>query len=247
MDINYKEDRKIDPNALDVEWLNHSDLEGKYIMFVAKLRKEKNFCHEEVKTAHGKWLPNAGLHLKAVSCPACHAPAAQRRVDLMLYDSVAQRPLSEDEVSSLGESGVIGNENLDSQALWQLVRGTNSNQDAVDVILRGRMKVTTGVQAHQMAWKDKALRDCETCHSHGAEPFNNVTVSLLNGDGQQVSYGTEEGILNSALSVDSIRDFYALGGTRIKILDIILLLVFVGGGTVIITHLLMRKLLKKNG
>jgi mono/diheme cytochrome c family protein len=44
---------------------------------------------------HQKWLPNAGLHLEVVSCAACHAPAAQRMVDLRLYDGSAKKWVSE--------------------------------------------------------------------------------------------------------------------------------------------------------
>ena len=47
-------------------------------------------CHAGVLDAHQKWLPNAALHFEVVSCPACHAPDAQRKVDLMLIDSQAQ-------------------------------------------------------------------------------------------------------------------------------------------------------------
>ena len=44
-------------------------------------------CHAGVLEAHQKWLPNAALHFEVVSCPACHAPTAQRKVDLMLIDA----------------------------------------------------------------------------------------------------------------------------------------------------------------
>lgn len=207
-------------------------------------------CHKEVSNAHGKWLPNAALHLKVISCPACHAPAAQRRVDLMLYDSTAQRPLSQDKLTSqLGSAADPkgGGENgLDPKALWNLVRSMNSGQDSTEVTLKGRVKVATGEQAHRMASKDKALRDCESCHSAEADTFDNVTVSIVRADGKPVSYNAQKEVLNSALSVDSIGEFYALGGTRIRILDILLLLVVIGGSSILIGHLALRKLFKKS-
>ncbi|MDH3377242.1 MAG: cytochrome c family protein [Gammaproteobacteria bacterium] len=207
-------------------------------------------CHEDVKHVHKKWLPNAGLHLQAVSCAACHAPAAQRRVDLLLFDSVAQRPVSENEIS-LRLGGLPGPEEsskdgLDAKELWNLIRTINRDGSEAEVILRGRMEVTTGEQAHQIAWKDKAIRDCESCHRDGAEPFRNVTVSLIRADGKRVSYGAEKEVLSSALSLDSAGGFYALGGTRIELLDILLLLTAVGGASVPIVHLTIRKLLRKD-
>ena len=41
-------------------------------------------CHTEAFASHTKWLPNVQLHFDVVSCPACHAPKAQRVVDLIL-------------------------------------------------------------------------------------------------------------------------------------------------------------------
>ncbi len=207
-------------------------------------------CHEDAKGAHKEWLPNAGLHLQAVSCAACHAPAARRRVDLMLFDTVAERPISEHEIAPrLGEltaAGASGKDGLDAKELWSLVRGINRDGIAAEVTLRGRMEVTGGVEAHQMVSKDKAIRDCESCHSDGAEPFQNVTVSLIRADGKRMSYDAEKEVLSSALSLNSIGGFYALGGTRIKLLDILLLLALLGGASVPIVHLTMRKFLKKD-
>ena len=208
-------------------------------------------CHENAMSAHKKWLPNAGLHLQAVSCPACHAPAARRRIDLMLYDSVAQRPVSEREVAprlgnlpSANEPGKDGG--LDAKELWNLVRDINQDGTKADVTLRGRMEVATGVQAHQLVWKDKAIRDCESCHRDGAEPFQTVSVSLVGDDGTRMSYGAEKGVLNSALSMNSAGGFYVLGGTRIKLLDILLILAVLGGASVPIVHLTMRKFFRKD-
>ena len=54
-------------------------------------------CHQGALDSHKKWLPNAGRHFDAVSCPACHSPAAKRKVDLRLYDTVAQKRVAEKE------------------------------------------------------------------------------------------------------------------------------------------------------
>lgn len=43
-------------------------------------------CHKEAVNQHKDWLPNTALHFEAISCPVCHAPDAQRRVNLRLYD-----------------------------------------------------------------------------------------------------------------------------------------------------------------
>ena len=96
-------------------------------------------------------------------------------------------------------------------------------------VLRGRLTVRTGPQAHQLADKSKALSDCRTCHREGSEAFQSVTISLVGPDGRRVGYGANADVLNSAFSVNSVSGFYAIGGTRIKLLDILLILAILGG------------------
>ena len=57
--LNYKEDAKIDINALDVEWLNHPDLERKYIEQVSDLRQEARLAEEELKTVRSELIVEA--------------------------------------------------------------------------------------------------------------------------------------------------------------------------------------------
>ena len=46
-------------------------------------------------------------------------------------------------------------------------------------------------------------------------------------------------MLSSVISLDSVSGFYAIGGTRIKILDYLLILAFLGGLAVPIGHMTM--------
>ncbi len=207
-------------------------------------------CHEGAKRAHKEWLPNAGLHLQAVSCAACHAPAARRKVDLMLYDGETQRPLFEKEVlphiSTLRSSDAAGGHSLNPVELWKLVRAINQEGVAAEVVLRGRMAVATGVDAHQLMRKDKAIRDCNSCHTDGAEPFQSVTVSMIQEDGRRARYDADKEVLSSTVSINSVGGFYALGGTRIKLLDVLLILVVLGGASLPILHMTMRRLFKND-
>ena len=43
---------------------------------------------------YNEWLPNSGLHLKSVSCVACHSPNAERAVET----GIAARSYSDDEL-----------------------------------------------------------------------------------------------------------------------------------------------------
>ena len=198
-------------------------------------------CHAGALGAHQKWLPNAELHFDVVSCPVCHAPTAQRRVDLRLYDSVAQKQVSElkgvPQFESRARSADVQGKGLDAMALWNLLKAFNREGMEGKTTLRGRMEVRTGAEAHQLADKTKAISDCNICHREGADAFQSVTVSIAGPDGRPVRYGANKEVLNSVISVDSVGGFYAIGATRIKLLDILFLLSLFSGIAVPVGHL----------
>ena len=205
-------------------------------------------CHEGALLAHDQWLPNSTRHLESVACPACHSPMAERAVDLRLYDKeagelVVGNPLFEERVRAADAGG----DGLDPLELWSLVRDTNRDEADADVTLRGRLEVRNGAQAHQLAFKQEAVRNCDTCHQHGAEVFENVTVSVSGADGRRIRYEAEEDTLTSAVSVDSVGGFYTAGGTRIRILDILLVLGVLAGIGIPAAHWTMRKFLRNKG
>lgn len=207
-------------------------------------------CHDTAAVAHEQWLPNAGMHLTSVACAACHSPMAERRVDLQLYDNLQKAPLAQQSETGapfdqkLTEIDAEG-DGLDPVELWKLVRQGSRDGQPVDVTLRGRLEVTTGVAAHRIAPRGEAVRSCESCHQGGAQGFENVTVSISRPDGRQQRYEADEKVLNSVVSVDSVGDFYAPGGTRIRLLDGLLVLALVGGLAVPIGHIALGKYLRK--
>ena len=212
-------------------------------------------CHAGALEAHQTWLPNAAQHFETVSCPACHSPGAKRKVDLRLFDSVAQQRVAEKagvpQFESQARAADAKGAGLDAMALRSLLQGFNQEGADNKTTLLGRLEVTTGVEAHQLADKTKAIRDCATCHRQGAEPFQSVTVSIVGPDGRPLRYDAQKEVLNSMISVDSVRGFYAIGGTRIKLLDILLALALLSGIAVPVGHLtltwLFRRYAKKIG
>ncbi len=214
-----------------------------------KLKNACLGCHPDALTAHQTWLPNSERHFDAVSCPACHVPGAKRKVDLRLYDNVAQRRVAEREGVPQFESRVRSADakgvGLDAMALHSLLREFGRDRGDSKMTLRGRLEVANGVEAHQLTRKDQAIRDCTKCHQQGADPFQSVTVSIVGPDGRPVRYGAQKEVLNSIISVDSVSGFYAIGGTRIKLLDALLVLALMGGFGVPIGHATVRWLFKK--
>jgi hypothetical protein len=206
-------------------------------------------CHADALEKHQDWLPNAALHFDIVSCPACHAPGAPRQVDLMIFNRQSQSQVSDEGVPQFEErpSATNQDESLDALALWRLLTGINREDKTTNIVLRGRLEVATGPQAHQLADKGKALSDCNTCHRHGSAAFENVTVSVVGADGLRIRQEASPGVLTSAISTKSLGGFYAIGATRVRLLDVLLILGFLGGLAFWVGHLTIRWLYKHYG
>ncbi|MEI6737761.1 MAG: cytochrome c3 family protein, partial [Pseudomonadota bacterium] len=188
-------------------------------------------CHKDVVKGHQDWLPKAERHFEAISCPVCHAPTAQRRVNLRLYDGMGATKHQMSEKSGVPkfekrtQVADAKDAGLDERALWSLLREFNQDGNEGNTILRGRLEVKSGVEAHQLSEKSRAIKDCKVCHQAGAEPFQSVTLTIAGPDGRPLRHGVQKEVLNSLLSVESIRGFYVIGGTRIKLLDTLLIMV----------------------
>jgi hypothetical protein len=194
-------------------------------------------CHAGVLEQHRTWLPNAALHFEVVSCPACHVPGAKRKVELMLIDAQAKaRGTQQIGVPLFDASTRSDGKGIDALTLWNLLQTFNREGVNNKTLVRGRLTVSSGPQAHQLATKDKALSDCRTCHRENSEAFQSVTISLVGPDGRRVGYGANSDVLSSVISVDSVSGFYAIGGTRIWLLDILLILAVLGGVGIAVGH-----------
>jgi hypothetical protein len=205
-------------------------------------------CHATALDAHRKWLPNAGLHHEVVSCAACHAPAVLRMIDLRLYDPAAKQWVAEKEGAAqfekLARSVDADGKGLDPEELRKLLDAIN--RDGIPrKTLRGRVELRTGVEAHQLSGKADAIKACDSCHRIGAEPFRNVTVSITGPDGRPVRYRAQAEVLTAALAVESLPEFYAIGGTRSRLLDALFALVLLGGAGVPLGHMTVRWLARK--
>jgi len=203
-------------------------------------------CHAAAPKAHEAIFPNAARHLEAISCAACHAPTAQRKVDLRLFDAAKNTRVATDERGGAGleeriRAADAQGKGLDPKNVWTLLKEMNDNGGAGKTTLRGRLEVRSGVEAHQLADKGKAIRECETCHRQGAAPFQTVTISVVGPDGRPVRYEAQKEVLSSALSLDAVRGFYAIGGTRIGLFDILLATALLAGVSVPLLHLLVRR------
>jgi hypothetical protein len=207
-------------------------------------------CHREVGTTHAKWLPNTERHLEAISCPACHSPGTTRRVNLRLYEGGDAPQQAAEKVGvpkfvKLANWADAKGSGLDARALWSLLQEFNGTGAEGKTVLRGRLEVQNGVQAHQLGEKALALKDCDTCHREGAASFQAVTVSMAGPDGRPLRHEASQGMLNSIESIGSVGGFYAIGSTRIKLLDTLLLMALGAGILIPLAHLTVKLLSKR--
>ena len=201
-------------------------------------------CHEDAAARHKEWLPNAERHFSAISCPVCHAPTAERRVNLRLYDRKAGQQLAEKtgvpRFQKLVHAADQEGQGLNERALWSLLQQFGSEGSPGDVVLRGRLEVRSGEQAHQLADKAGSIRDCDTCHRADAQAFQSVVLTIAGPDGRPLRAGVDSKVLNSLVAIESVRGFYAIGATRIKLLDWLLALVVAGSIGGVLTHMTIK-------
>jgi len=207
-------------------------------------------CHDDAAEKHKLWLPNAERHFDTISCPVCHAPNANRRVNLRLFQGVGK-----DQQQLLEKTGVPQfvkrteaadqqGEGLNDRELLKLLK-QYTNDAEVKTVVRGRLEVSSGIDAHQLADKSEAISDCKICHQAGAEPFQSVILTVAGPDGRPIRHQVKKEVLNSAFSIDSVHGFYVLGSTRIKIFDYLLVLVVIGMTGGLVAHMIARWLFRR--
>ncbi len=217
---------------------------------IAKLGDSCIKCHKDAKTSHTKWLWNPPVklttfvdaHFNSASCASCHTKS-EKAVFLTLIDRSKNKPIKEDEVAkalniNIKDVGDKIDQNKDGkiqeQELWQfmsLLKGkTKAN-------LAGRIDVLNPNDAHKIEPKNKSIKDCSYCHNSNS-PFK-AKVEINKGT-KPVKLELENKALNSAYAIPNIKDFYVLGLTKIKVLDILFFLALLGGIAVPIAHITLR-------
>jgi len=189
------------------------------------------------------WLPQKKAHFDFVECTTCHTSDVPHHIHLSFHDLLGNRLLSGNEIlTTLG---------IDHGQFMPLVDG---NQDGIIdfdefdrlVLMLRQRNVHTSVhaelvaemtpQVHRIRRGGGAEGRCEACHSARSPFFDAVTIVLSMDDGTVNHYQVERNVLESYHA----RHFYALGGTRMRLLDRIGFLLMAVGVFVVMAHLSIR-------
>jgi len=205
--------------------------------------RENHFClkcHRPEK--FHDWLPQKETHFAHVECTVCHAPDAPRHIHLMFYDLVRERYLNKKEK--------LAAFNTDEEHFFKLL---DRNGDGIlnvaefeDMVLGLRQKGIRGTFRGELLSEVKAVvhhvnrgtakRDCENCHQPTSPFFQEVTIILEREDGTLMHQKVERQVLETYY----VNHFYALGGTRIRVLDRLGILLPIGGLLIVGAHLTAR-------
>jgi hypothetical protein len=197
-------------------------------------------CHPDFPASHQQWLPNPQAHLEMVACTACHVPAGQKRsIYLRPTDGATGKLLPDADVQKLLTARGITGRQIEPKELWRLYQDLSEGR-AVSIAVA--VSIDEAVHAHDITTKDKALRQCEACHSAGSSFFNTVAIAAAGADGREVYHQAAPRILSSAYGVILLKRFYVMSGTRITLMDYIGLAMILGGIAVPVVHGTVRLL-----
>jgi predicted CXXCH cytochrome family protein len=209
-----------------------------------------DMCHPvaQMEKVHSRWLPETGIHLDAVPCVTCHSSSDD--FSITLYLRHRDRPYTDYELASytaLQEQ--TGSENIaviiDTDASGEIsleeLNAFYENTESHGMRLWAMM--TPETVEHNFTTFDNRW-DCTYCHAAGPENMQESYVALPKEDGTYRRLPLEKGATLDALF--GTPDFYMVGATRSRTLDIIGLLIILGGFAMPVGHGTIRFLTRKN-
>jgi hypothetical protein len=184
-------------------------------------------CHPNYEKDHGQRLPNPKAHLEMVACTACHVPLDYKRsIYLRISDAATGKLLSDTEAQTLLKSRSVTAKQIGPKELWQLYRDLNAIKP---MNLSVAVSMDVRRNAHYLAPKDIAVKQCEVCHSADSSFFKTVAVAFAGPDGREVLHDVDPKVLSSAYGAILLKRFYVMSGTRLTAMDYAGVMIILGG------------------
>lgn len=209
-------------------------------------------CHEisEMVTAHDEWLPQTDLHMTSVPCISCHTGSSNYVITLYLSNrDVEQKPGSFELTqydtlkAMVGDKDVQSLIDLNGDNFISLTELRSFNHNPANKQLRIKGMMTPETVSHTFDTLDNRW-DCSFCHASGPEAMQTSFLSLPNATGTFSRMNVEKGAVLDILY--GTPDFYMMGSTRSKALNIIGIAIVMGGLIMPVGHGTLRFLTRKN-
>jgi len=204
--------------------------------------RQKSFClkcHDP--NNYHDWLPAKENHFALVDCTVCHAPNVSRHVNLRFFDladkqflkgnvMLQRMGISEEKFVALVDRDSNGIVNVDEfDDMVYMLR-----KHKMRGVFHGELVADMDPVLHQVN-RGAASRDCSQCHSAISSFFKDVRLIFVMDDGSAISLKVDRRILQTYYAA-----FNALGTTRVRLLDMIGIVLIAGGLTVVLIHLTIR-------
>jgi len=205
-------------------------------------------CHGAAATvqSHGKWLPQAALHLDSLPCITCHTGSENYFINLFIETEDQKggfRLATSGDLGRLaGERGIpsLVDRNGDRFVSEQELRDFNKKVRRDGMRLRGVLMPEVMTHSFQILAN---RRDCTFCHVSRTTALRTGYLSFPTDSGRyrrlQVEKGADLDILQGT------PDFYMTGATRSGALSIVGALVVLCGLIMPVGHGLLRFLTRK--
>jgi predicted CXXCH cytochrome family protein len=208
-------------------------------------------CHDRttVLTTHGKWLPQAALHIDALPCITCHTGSEDYVINFYIETRGKNaeqdfRVATRQELEELAGTKTIEtliDRNSDNKITLEELKRFHRDARGKGVRLWGMMmpeKVTHSYEILDNRW------DCTFCHASGPEAMQVSYVAFPEPTGGYTRVPVEKGAVLDLLY--GTPDFYMMGATRNATLDKIGLVIIVAGLIMPVGHGSLRLLTRKN-
>lgn len=210
-------------------------------------------CHDRtaVLVTHGKWLPQAELHLDGLPCISCHTASKQYVITFYIEKRGGKgfetnfhlaTPADLAQVApSKGPAQRLIDRNGDNFISLDELRRFNKSADNDELRLRGTMmpeKVPHDFVTLDNRW------DCTFCHVSGPDARQTSYVAFPEEGARYSRLPVEKGAVLDV--VYGSPDFYMLGATRNDTLSIVGLAIVACGLAVPIGHGSLRFLTRRN-
>lgn len=209
-------------------------------------------CHEtaDVVASHEEWLPQTDAHITKLPCISCHTASEDYVIILYIIQKESDAVLGDFELSKYQDLETLAGDqqiqkliDLNNDNFISLAELRTFNRNPAYTTMRLQATLTPKVASHSVETLDNRW-DCSFCHTSGTENMQTSFLAVPTAEGTFARIEVERGAVLKALN--GTPDFYMMGTTRSASLNIIGLLIIIGGTLMPIGHGTLRFLTRKN-